>query len=296
MRRVIMHHEFEKTYLVPFADQRSAVECLNDLMKEYNHPPYTINVRPTGYSVEYVVIFPEGAMPYLSEDLQKKAEMCVFPFQCGYFVPTVYRFMEECYIDEFLTNGELQISTFAHCKRLEDATRRDGKEGQSVIVGEYGEKRMEAHIGTGDNAFLLCTSLKSEYTNELGITSSTALEIFNVSGFVDACTKSILEMGYHVLNVQIGPCYYSEKKIFGLTHDGEIEKIINEENHTFDFEQLIKVQNQIAGPKMYFQKPLEKACELEYRVVWTVFPTPKERTLLIHIDNPLRYARKINHV
>lgn len=285
--------KFEKTYLVPFADQKAAEECVQDLMKHYNHPPYTIQVRPTGYSVEYVMIFPAGAMSFLSEDLRQKAEQCTFPIQIGYFIPTVYRFMDECYIDKFLETGELQISTFARCGRLEDRMRRDGKEGQSVIVGEYGDKRMEAHMGTGDDVFLLSTSLRVEYTNNLGTVSDTALEIFDVGGFVDACTKAILEKGYHVLNVHIGPCYYSEKKIFGVAPDGEIEKIINDENHTFDFDQLIKVQNQIAGPKMVFQKPLEKAIESEYRMVWRVIPKPQNETLLIQIDNPKRFARKV---
>ena len=284
--------EFEKTYLVPFADQKSAEECVRSLICQYNHPPYTIQVRPTGYSAEYVVIFPAGAMPFLPDAFQKKVEECTFPINCGYFVPTVFRFMDECYIDKFLATGELLISTFAHCKKLEDSTRRDGKEGQSVIVGQYGDMRMEAHLGTGDNVFLLCTSLTSEYIKDSGATS-TAMEIFDVSKFMDACTKAILERGYHVLNVLIGPCFYSEKKIYGLTPQGEIEKIINEENHTFDFDQLVKVQNQIAGPKMFFQKPLEKAIESEYRMVWMVYPEPKEDTLLIQIENPTKYARKV---
>ena len=78
-----------------------------------------------------------------------------------------------------------------------------------------------------------------------------------------------------------------------MAPDGEIEKIINDENHTFDFDQLIKVQNQIAGPKMVFQKPLEKAIESEYRMVWRVIPKPQNETLLIQIDNPKRFARKV---
>ena len=288
-----MAHKFEKTYSLTFSDAKSAVDTLNKMQYSYKSNLYYCSHKAVCTPNEYVVIFPEGGMSLLSDELQQKAEACLFPFGCGYFVPTVYRFMDEYYIDEFLTKGELQISTFTHCKRLEDMTRRDSNEGQSVIVGEYGDKRMEAHMGTGDNVFLLCTSLKSEYTNELGIANNAALEIFNVSNFVNACTKSILEMGYHVLNVQIGPCYYSEKKIFGLTNEGVIEKIINEENHTFDFDQLIKVQNQIAGPKMYFQKPLEKAVEQEYRIVWHVYPEPQDETLIIKVDNPTQFARKV---
>ena len=53
------------------------------------------------------------------------------------------------------------------------------------------------------------------------------------------------------------------------------------------------MQNQIAGPKMIFQKPLEKAIESEYRMVWRVIPKPQDERMLIQIDHPTRYARKV---
>lgn len=284
--------KFEKTYLVPFADQKAAEECVQDLMKHYNHPPYTIQVRPTGYSVEYIVIFPAGAMSFLPEDLKKKVEECTFPIQCGYFHPVVYRFMEEQYIDDFLATGTLQISTFNHCRRLEDATRKDGKEGMSKVVGEHNGMRMETQMMTGDDVFLLCTSLASKYIDSNGIARQTALEIIDLGGLVDACTNAILKQGYHVINVLMGPCFYSEKQIYGELLEEETAKM-QKGGDDLTLEDIFAIPQRIAGPKMIFQKPLEKAIESEYRMVWRVIPKPQDERMLIQIDHPTRYARKV---
>lgn len=287
-----MTSEFEMTYLVPFADRKSAEECVQYLISHYNHPPYTIQIRPTGYSVEYIVIFPAGAMSFLPEELQKKVEECTFPIQCGYFHPVVYRFIEEVYIDDFLTTGTLQISTFNHCRRLGDTTRKDTKEGMSKVIGEHNGMRMETQMMMGNDVFLLCTSLASEYTDINGALCKTALEIIDLGGFIDACTKAILKQGYHVLNVLMGPCFYSEKQIFGELLEEETAKMQKDGNLTA--EDIFSIPQRIAGPKMFFQKPLEKAIEKEYRIVWRICPNPLEETLLIQIENPTRYARKVN--
>lgn len=287
-----MASEFEKTYLVSFNNQNLAEECMHDLIKHYNHPPYTIQVRSTGYSVEFIVIFPAGAMPFLPEELQEKVEECTFPIQCSYFHPVVYRFIEEVYIDDFLTTGTLQISTFNHCRRLEDTIRKDAEEGMSKVIGEHNGMRMETQMMMGDDVFLLCTSLASEYTDTNEASCRTALEIIDLGGFVDACTKSILKQGYHVLNVLIGPCFYSEKQIFGELLERETAKM--QKGSDLTVEDIFSIPQRIVGPKMYFQKPLEKAIEKEYRIIWRVYPNPKEETLLIQIENPTRYVRKVN--
>ena len=141
----------------------------------------------------------------------------------------MYRFIEEQYIDKFLEKGILQISTFKHCKRLEDPIRKDRKEGQSVIVGVRGAIKMETQMMTGDNAFILCCSLASEYKNDHGVINKVALEIANLERFVDECTKAITAKGYQVLNVQIGPCFYSEKEIHGELSEEDTDKLTSKD-------------------------------------------------------------------
>lgn len=228
----------------------------------------------------------------LPEELQNQATECTYPFQGGFFVPVVYRFIEEQYIDEFLETGILQLSTFRRCGKLEDPMRKDGREGESIIVGVRDAMRMETHMRTGDEALLLCTSLASHYVDKNGEKCRCALEIFDVGGLVDACSEAIIANGYHIKNVQIGPCFYSEKKIFGELMEEEMKKFGKDGNLTLD--DIFAIPQRLAGPKMFFQKPIEKAIEMEYRMVWLVYPDPQDETLLIQIEEPQKYARKIS--
>lgn len=286
--------DFEKTLYLTFSDQQSAADALNAMQYAYRSRLYEWHAHGQCTPSEFIVIFPEGAKSLLSEELQHQAKECIYPTQGAYFHPVVYRFIEDCYINDFLTTGTLQISTFKHCRQLEDTTRQDTKEGQSMIIGEYGGMHMETQMMMGDDVFLLCTSLASKYRDADGIVNETALEIYDLGGFVDACTKAIIDKGYHVLNVLIGPCFYSAKQIYGDLLEGETSKM--QKGGDLTLEDIFAIPQRIAGPKMFFQKPLEKAIESEYRMVWVVYPEPKDDTILIQIENPTKYARKVTGV
>lgn len=286
-----MEQKFEKVYSLTFDTQEKAAEVLDSMQYTYKSALYNYHMGGQFTPNQFIVTFPEGAKSLLSEELQNQATECMFPFQGGYFIPTVYRFMEEQYIDEFLETGTLQLSSFRRFGKLEDPLRKDGREGDSIIVGEKGSMRLETHMRMGSEALLLCTSLTSHYVDAEGQKCKCALEIFDVGGFVDACSKAILAKEYHIKNVQIGPCFYSEKKIYGALQEEDMKKLGDERN--FTVEDLFAIPQRVAGPKMFFQKPIEKAIEMEYRMVWLVFPEPQDETMLIQLEEPQKYARKI---
>lgn len=286
-----MAHDYEKTYSLTFSDEKSASKALNLMQDAYRSKLYECFQKAVCTPKEYVVIFPEGGKSLLSEELQQQAVECDYPPRGDYFLPVVFRFMEECYIDQFLESGTIQISTFKHCSRLEDSTRLDKKEGRSTILGVKGTYTMKSEMKMGDDVFILCTSLSSRYIKPDGSNSNTALEIYNLGGFVDACYEALKQSGYHILNVTLGPCFYSEKTVYGALSDDDINKLSDSKNLTLD--DIFRIPSNIAGPKMYFQKPLEKAVEQEFRIIWHVYPEPQENTLIIKIDNPTKYARKV---
>ena len=286
-----MKQKFEKTYSISFDSHEKMAEALNLMQYQYRSPLYEWHAQGQCTATEFIVTFPEGAKSLLSEELQNQATECVFPFQGGFFVPVVYRFIPEQYIDTFLETGILQLTTFRRCGKLEDPMRKDGTEGDGIIIGEKGSMRMETHMRMGSEALLLCTSLTSHYVDAEGKKCKCALEIFDVGGFVDACSKAILAKGYHIKNVQIGPCFYSEKKIYGALQEEDMKKLGDDGN--FTVEDLFAIPQRVAGPKMFFQKPIEKAIEMEYRMVWLVYPEPQDETMLIQLEEPQKYARKI---
>ena len=287
-----MEQLFEKVYSLTFDTQEKAAEVLDSMQYTYRSALYNFHMEGQFTPNQFIVTFPEGAKSLLSKELQNQATECVFPFQGGLFVPVVYRFIEEQYIDAFLETGMLQLTTFRRCGKLEDPFRKDGREGVSTIVGVRDGMTMETFMRMGDEALILCTSLASQYVDKNGEKCKCALEIFDVGGFIDACSKAILTKEYHIKNVQIGPCFYSEKKIYGELMDEELKKMGKNENLTL--EDIFAIPQRVAGPKMFFQKPIEKASEMEYRMVWLVYPEPQDETLLIHVGNPQKYARKIS--
>ncbi|MBR3408686.1 MAG: hypothetical protein IKG86_07580 [Paludibacteraceae bacterium] len=287
-----MEQKFEKVYSLTFDTQEKAAEVLDSMQYTYKSALYNYHMGGQFTPNQFIVTFPEGAKSLLSEELQNQATECVFPFQGGYFIPTVYRFIEEQYVDAYLETGTLQLTTFKRCGKLEDPLRKDGMEGECTIVGVSEGMTMETHMRMGDEALMLCTSLAAQYVDKNGEKCNCALEIFDVGGFVNACSKAIIAKGYHIKNVQIGPCFYSKKTIYGELMEEEVKKMGKNENLTL--EDIFAIPQRVAGPKAFFQKPIEKASEMEYRMVWLVYPNPQEDTLLIQVENPKKYARKIS--
>lgn len=285
----------EKTYILPYESEQEAVGKLNQLQNNYPSLLYNIEVIVEPHPVEYNLIVPLGALKYLTPEEQSLAEPYFAPIQYNVYSPILYRFFsKEEYIDNYVEKGELMLSTFARCKKLEDATRCDGKEGMSTLIGEEEEYRVEMSMGVGDNAFMLCTTLSNSYKDGSGIVADRYLEIFDIQGLIQAITKQLVDDGYDVHQVLCGPCTYSNKTLEGRL-DGDVKKMLDlmETTHTFNPEYMIAMQSKIGGPHMYFQKPIEKAVECEYRILWLVENLHGSETKKVTIPEPKKYARKV---
>ena len=124
-------------------------------------------------------------------------------------MPVLYRFIEERYIDEFLSDGKLMISTIRHCRASENSKRADKHEAHYhyVLIDETGACQLDAMVA--DNAFVLCTSLTQCAAHEKE--HLHCLELHNVELLVDEITSQLRGTGYDVCEVMAGPCNYAEK-------------------------------------------------------------------------------------
>lgn len=243
------------------------------------------------------LIFPQRSLEYLTETERSKVEPFTFPTQFVSPIPVLCRFMGEQYIDQFLEEGKLRLTTFEKCKTLEDDIRRDNREGRSLICGTEGKFSCKMDFGVGSNAFLLCTSLKDSYTDSNNNRCDCYLEIFNLPGLAEQIAQYLSKNGYNVLQVLFGPCTYTEnKQITGTLTNNNLSEIISETDKTLslDYNKIFDMQRQVCDTmQLFFQKPIKKYKENEYRVVWLVDPNPKKDYVDVVIDNPKNYARKI---
>lgn len=286
----------EKLYSLSFVSLEDAKKRMNELNAIRND---SCSMMQEGeWHIKNVrLIFPQSSLEYLTETERSKVKPFTFPTQFVSPIPILCRFMEEQYIDQFLKEGKLRLSTFVKCKSLEDSIRKDDCEGRSLICGTEGKYSCQMDVGVGSDAFLLCTSLKDSYTDSTGNKCDCYLEIFDIQGLAIQIAQYLSKNGYNVSQVLFGSCTYTENKQFsGTLPQNTLSEIIGETDKSsgLDFDKIFNMPGQVRDiTQQFFQKPIEKSIENEYRVLWLVEPKPKEDYIDVVINDPENYARKI---
>ena len=75
------------------------------------------------------------------------------------YMPPLYRYLDERYVDMFFNLGLLRISSFNQFKKHKDEARLDMQEGEASLVGRCHNSDLEVRMEIGlPNNFVLCTS------------------------------------------------------------------------------------------------------------------------------------------
>lgn len=244
-------------------------------------------------NVLFCVIFPESVFEKVDYINREECTMCKTPTNVAYNIPILYRFIEAQYVDMFFETGKLKLTTFDNCKNLEDEIRKDTKEGQSELYGYDGEVKMKMEFGVGSDAILLCTSLCSEYKDKNGTIYDKYIEIIDVQGLLFAIADQLIKNGYVINNILYGPCFYTKKEFHNtVCTEKFIEKLDKEK--VFDLDEMAKIANTIGGNNMFFQKPIDKRLENEFRLLWIVDNIKKGQDIFVTIPHPEVYCRLID--
>lgn len=244
-------------------------------------------------NVLFCVIFPESVFEKVDYINREECTMCKTPTNVAYNIPILYRFIEAQYVDMFFETGKLKLTTFDNCKNLEDEIRKDTKEGQSELYGYDGEVKMKMEFGVGSDAILLCTSLCSEYKDKNGTIYDKYIEIIDVQGLLFAIADQLIKNGYVINNILYGPCFYTKKEFHNtVCTEKFIEKLDKEK--VFDWDEMTKIANTIGGNNMFFQKPIDKRLENEFRLLWIVDNIKKGQDIFVTIPHPEVYCRLID--
>lgn len=216
------------------------------------------------------LILTEDIVKQLPKAEQERAVPLVMPIKIAYAPPIVYRFISKQYVDKFFDEGELQISNFDRCKRIELGDRRDQGEGLCTFTGISGDNTVQMVVGVANNPLMLCSSLAINAKHDDG---DSCIMVQDLDFFIGAITDALIKTGIPVSRVLHGPCTYSERSI--VKKFGDENKVITQlvketsgPNKAFDFNHMFSVANDIGGIRNYFTKEPKFSDEYEYRIVW----------------------------
>lgn len=277
-----------------FEKYKEALELANRINTSCNNYVCQVTNIQLPDNMLFCVVFPESVFEKVDYVNKEKCTICKTPINVINSIPSLYRFIEAQYVDLFFEKGELKLTTFENCKNLEDENRKDTKEGQSELYGYDGGIKMQIGFGVGSDAIMLCTSLSSEYKDNNGTIFDKYIEIFDVQGLLITIAEQLTKNGYIINSILFGPCFYTKKEFHNAVSSENFREKLDKEK-VFDWDEMTRIANTIGGNNMFFQKPIDKRLENEFRLLWIVDNIKKDQEIFVTIPHPEAYCRLIDN-
>lgn len=219
---------------------------------------YSINVISSKESVSQIIQKVNYQMSILSLPINRVWQVKL---------PTVIRYMEQQYIDQFFETGNLRLGSFRQFAKHEDEMRRDEGEGMAGMQLNYAEGQTLAVAGWfGSEAYVLSTSIIEDPELMKKFKTDGYFRIKDTAAFGAAISNHIpgYMIGYE------GSCLYRSERMITETFTNSLisEPPSNEvaaEEWANKIEQRIHEDSQLTP---YFLKPLSYAEQNEYRFIW----------------------------
>lgn len=202
---------------------------------------------------------------------------------------SVFRYMHRQYVDLFFQTGELKLSSYESNRAIEDAVRRDQREGTGDYLILSRDRKLSYRMSA--RAFdqrMLCMSTSSDVNrmmNHFGVDG--CFEVTNTTGF-----------GFEIARALDAFRFGREGLV---TYQNGYKRILLLENHPhlLDLTPSEPTNEQVLGYidtvgrsdfDLLFTKPLQFRDEEEYRFNWLCAPN---HPLVIQCPGALRYCRRI---
>lgn len=177
--------------------------------------------------------------------------------------PTVTRFLDERYVEEFFSFGRLRLSTFSTCRNHKDEERCDPNEGR--LNAEITTQNANHHILAinGQESYILCGGLVENPNMEAIFSTRHRVKILNPLAFADAVAGRIPGFvgGYQGNYIYRRETFIRKQRsaLFGppVSQD-DMEKWTN------DYDKFVALQ----ASEAFFIKDLKYAHQNEYRFIW----------------------------
>jgi hypothetical protein len=184
-----------------------------------------------------------------------------FPTNVNYRIPQLFRYTNKEFVNAFLLNGSLRLSSFEKFRNDSHVERGDRQDGGAMLGALYKNGYSSVKLFEPKMAYVLCTSslASSELMNQFEVDdcfviSDPMLFSFHISKLIPGCN-----------NIFVGPCTYNvmPTKYFPTIEIDESQPLTPEHEN----EMKIFIQKS-AGADFLFTKNVSYANQFEYRFVF----------------------------
>jgi hypothetical protein len=180
---------------------------------------------------------------------------------------TAYRFLEKQYVDDFLNNGKIRLSSFAKFRKHKDEIRGDNSEGSGFYLANHKPEVGEGHhfsalMNTGKNAYVLSTTLINKNDTFSECNYDAGFIINDVFGFALEISRAI---PFFIAGMQ-GQCFYKDPPIIPIDVGQFNLNDLSEQEFQNKQSEFFEKTNQ--DNDIFFIKHLRYKPQEEYRIIW----------------------------
>jgi hypothetical protein len=123
-------------------------------------------------------------------------KMIKFPLVTDWNIctPSLFRFLDQEYVDSFFKEGSLRLSSFSRFHKHNDEQRLDKKEGRTMFVhrtNQGGGQAITARATHGVNAYVLCITMRYDKSLIESFGCNSCFRITNSTNFGMAIARHI---------------------------------------------------------------------------------------------------------
>jgi hypothetical protein len=203
---------------------------------------------------------------------------------------SAFRFLEGKYVDTFLNEGKIQLSSFKKFRQHQDEVRGDGSEGSGFYLANHKPEVGEGHafgamLNGGSDAYVLSTSQVDSLATFSGCNYDAGFIIKDVIGFAIEISRAIP----FFKGGMIGQCIYKDPPVIPVDlgqfniNDLSPEEVEQKQNQFFD-----KIKN---DPELFFLKHMRHRSQEEFRIIW--FVDRASEYIDITCPNAVRLCQKL---
>ncbi len=205
-----------------------------------------------------------------------------------------YRYLEEEYVNSFLEEGKLRLSSLEKFKKYKDKERGDKTEGRSMVI-DYSKGTISFSQAKA-NAYILCGSSELNPSIAEALQRNSCLEIKSIHDFALRIGMKIGALAY-----AFSKCFYENKERFLLEEKGFLPTGRQGNGRSFRLHFLRKDveehpnMSEIQYLEEFFIKSKNYSHQKELRIIWLLDNKVQiEESYDVVCPEAAYYCRKIN--
>ena len=249
------------------------------------------------------IIVKENHLNMLTDEEKSPDRLQKFPYPVihTFYEPTIFRYMDTNFVDEFFNEGKLRLSSIRRFAKHDNDLMRDYLEGRLEIrVGDRHGLNVSMNVSYGHSAYILCFSLLENFDLGESMGFNSGFRVNNMGGFISEVSKAIKEVyKFDLFSVSKGPCVYVTDRIYenrsrtisSMKEIGIYDSSEGYENG-FNFDEMTAFVRD-EGKHALFYKLKSYATEHEYRIIWELHEENVPEYIDIVIPNAVKYCERI---